>query len=306
MSSPSWEPDPTATDETIVENWLFRLRRERFRSRLTGKGHDFYVMHLADSVNVIALTEDRKLVMVRQFRAGSNSDGLETPGGLLEPGEDPKEAGARELLEETGYLGESARLVGQVWSNPSIMTSKSATVLIEKARKVAEPKWDEGEEVAVELVREEEVLEWIKRGEIGHGLTVAGLFWWRIAEIPDTPLADSTRNTPRFHFRVDTMMTLVAATALVFGICTQSKHLAAVTAISAVLCTGILYLLIRLSIRLGREALSNDSIAVSHDMKKTRRLLWAISFLFIAFLALSIWISLLFILEAINFNLQLG
>src|ERR1700722_17300592 len=85
------------------ENWRFRLRHERFRSRVSGRVHDFYVMHLADAVHAIALTPDDRMVLVRQFRAGSSRDSLEAPGGLLEPGEDPREAGARELLEETGY-----------------------------------------------------------------------------------------------------------------------------------------------------------------------------------------------------------
>lgn len=102
----------SAADVTIEENWLFRLRRERFRSTRSGKVHDYFVMHLADAVNVVAETPDRRLVLVCQFRAGSGRDSLEPPGGLLEPGEDPRAAGARELLEETGYAGEPAVLVG--------------------------------------------------------------------------------------------------------------------------------------------------------------------------------------------------
>src|SRR4051812_17239230 len=100
---PSWVHEGDGAGDTVIEeNWLFRLRRERSRSRRSGKVHDFYVMHLADAVSVIAVTPDRKVVLVRQFRAGSGRDSLEPPGGLLDPGEDPCTAGARELLEETG------------------------------------------------------------------------------------------------------------------------------------------------------------------------------------------------------------
>src|SRR5262245_27429624 len=102
-SGSSWLPDGDgANDRTLTETWLFQLKRERFRSRATGKAHDFFVCHLPNGVHTIALTPAREVVMVRQFRAATRRDSLETPGGLLEPDEDPGVAGARELLEETG------------------------------------------------------------------------------------------------------------------------------------------------------------------------------------------------------------
>src|ERR1700733_13303401 len=114
MTELSWQPEPES-DRTIEENWLFRLRRERHRSRKTGLAHDFYVLHLGDAVSVVATTPDRRLILVRQFRAGSGRDSLETPGGLLNPGEDPLTAGARELLEETGYARRAPIFPATVW-----------------------------------------------------------------------------------------------------------------------------------------------------------------------------------------------
>jgi ADP-ribose pyrophosphatase len=178
----SWvrENDDGEPGRTIEANWLFRLRRERFRSRRSGRAHDYYVMHLADAVNVIALTPgpDEQLVMVRQFRAGSARDSLEPPGGLLDPGEDPCAAGARELLEETGYAGDTPVLLGSAWSNPSIMTSRIYHVVIADARRVAEPRPDELEEVSIELVPARDVPAMIRDGRIDHALSVMGLLWW--------------------------------------------------------------------------------------------------------------------------------
>lgn len=176
--APSWAREGSEADATIEENWLFRLRRERFRSRRSGKAHDFFVMRLADAVNVIALTPDRRLVLVRQFRAGSGRDSLEPPGGLLDEGEDPCAAGARELREETGYEGDPPVLLGSAYSNPSIMSSKIAVVVVTNARLVAEPRLDAGEEVAVELVPAVEVPAMIGNGEIDHALSVMSLLWW--------------------------------------------------------------------------------------------------------------------------------
>ena len=183
MPEPSWIRD-VESDRTLEENWLFRLRRERYRSRASGRSHDFFVLHLADAVHVVALTTDRQLILVRQFRAGSGRDSLETPGGLLEPGEDAREAGPRELLEETGFAGDPALLLGTVWSNPSIMTSKIMMVVVTNARRVAETRLDPGEEVEVVLAPAREIPEMIRRGEIDHALVVAGLLWWLADERP--------------------------------------------------------------------------------------------------------------------------
>lgn len=192
LSEASWVREPGVDeDRTLEENWLFRLRRERFLSRLSGRVHHYYVMHLADAVNVIAVTPDQQVVLVRQFRAGSGRDSLETPGGLIDSGEEAATAGARELLEETGYEGDPPVTLGTVWSNPSIMTSKSTTILITNARRVAEPKLDHNEEVAVELVPAAEVPEMIQDGRIDHSLVVCGLLWWlggwRAVDRPTTP-----------------------------------------------------------------------------------------------------------------------
>jgi 8-oxo-dGTP pyrophosphatase MutT (NUDIX family) len=176
---PSWSRvDDGAADTTLEQNWLFHLRRERFRSRVSGRTNDFYVMHLADAVHAIALTPDDRIVLVRQFRAGSGHDSLEPPGGLLEPGEDPREAGARELLEETGYAGDPPVLLGTLWSNPSIVTSRTTTIVIANARRVAEPALDHNEELAVELVPARDISALIRDGRIDHALCVAGLLWW--------------------------------------------------------------------------------------------------------------------------------
>src|SRR5689334_5301851 len=178
-AEPSWVPDDSgAHDQTLAETWLFRLRRERFRSVRTGKAHDFFVTELADGVHVIAVTPDDRVVLVRQFRAGSRRDSLETPGGLLEPGEDPGEAGARELLEETGYAGDPPESLGILRPNPALLTMAISTLVIRNARRVAEPRPDTSEELAVVPVPAGEIHAMIRDGEIDHAVCVAGLLMW--------------------------------------------------------------------------------------------------------------------------------
>lgn len=220
MTNPSWLHDESA-DQTIEENWLFCLRRERYASRRSGRAHDFYVIELADAVHVIALTADRRIVLVRQFRAGSGRDSLETPGGLIDRDEDPLAAGARELLEETGFAGDPPILLGMTYANPSLLTSRLATVLIANCRPAAEPRLDPTEEVAVELVAARRIPELIHTGRIDHALVVQGLLRWLVGEIPDGPLtievAERGGRRPR-QVTILSIMGLVAAFGLVFGL----------------------------------------------------------------------------------------
>ena len=81
---------------------IFEVRERRFKRRSDGLEGDFYVLDTNDWVNVLAITPEQKIVLVRQFRFGSRENSLEPPGGVVEKGEDPIIAGIRELEEETG------------------------------------------------------------------------------------------------------------------------------------------------------------------------------------------------------------
>jgi 8-oxo-dGTP pyrophosphatase MutT (NUDIX family) len=216
MGEASWAAVEGAA-ETIEENWLFRLVRGRFRSARSGREHAFYVVELADAVHVIAETRDRRVVLVRQFRAGSGRDGHETPGGLVEPGEDPLEAGARELLEETGYAGDPPVLVSTCWANPSLLTSRITTIWIANARKVAEVKPDENEELEVVLVPRSAIPRWIREGRIGHALCVQGLLAWMVGELPNAPWP-LPRRGPRGVALRGLMLTVLYVGLLIAGL----------------------------------------------------------------------------------------
>lgn len=213
---PSWVREP-AGDRLVESNWLFRLRVERFRSRRTGEAHDYYVVHLADAVNVVALTPDGQVLLVEQFRAGSGRDSLEPPGGLIDQGEDVLQAAERELLEETGYRGDPPLLLGTVWSNPSILSSRISTVVVANARPVADPRPEHGEEVRVHLVPARRLPAMIRNGEIGHALAVQGLLWWLVSEIPDSPLELPAIEGRGGQVRIVQLMMLVLLVALLLA-----------------------------------------------------------------------------------------
>src|SRR6187397_2279825 len=86
---------------------IFKIRSDTKVSPRTGKEHEFYVIDSVGWVNVVAVTPDHQLVMVEQYRHGSDTVELEIPGGIMDLKDvRPEVTGARELREETGYEGD--------------------------------------------------------------------------------------------------------------------------------------------------------------------------------------------------------
>jgi len=127
------KPWKQISSKLIGDFRIFKLRSDVKISPRTGKEHDFYVLDSVNWVNVVAVTPDQQLVMVEQYRHGSNTVELEIPGGMMDAGEtDPVATAVRELREETGYEGDHARLLGRIHANPAILTNTCFTVLVEK------------------------------------------------------------------------------------------------------------------------------------------------------------------------------
>ena len=156
---------------------LFKLRSDQKVSPRTGRPHDFIVLDCPGWVNVVALTPDERLVLIEQFRHGTNTVELEIPGGLMDPHDaSPVAAGVRELREETGYEGINARLLAEVFPNPAIMSNTCYTVLIEQCQLKHPVQWDSGEDILTRLVPLAEVPPLVAAGKIRHSLVVVALY----------------------------------------------------------------------------------------------------------------------------------
>ena len=149
----------------------------------TGRPHAFTVLDGPDWINVVALTDSGEMLLVRQFRHGTQTQTLELPGGSTDRRDaTPLEAAKRELLEETGHASDDWSLLGVVDPNPAIQSNACHTFLARGARKVADPQLDGGEDLSVVLLPRAEVERLLRDGTIRHSLTVAALHWLRLAE----------------------------------------------------------------------------------------------------------------------------
>lgn len=171
----------------MVEHWeklcgklladyrIMRVRQDRSRSPRTGAEHDFIVLEMVNWINIVPVTVAGRVVMIRQYRHGTGEVGLEIPGGVIDPGEDPLAAAGRELREETGYEAAEIAAIGQVAPNPAIQDNRCYSFIARGAYRAGVQELDAGEDIEVVEIARQEIPQLIETGEINHGLVIVAL-----------------------------------------------------------------------------------------------------------------------------------
>ena len=175
------EPWPLISSQPLGDFRIFTLRADRKTSPRTRREHEFYILDSVNWVNVVAVTPDQQIVLVEQYRHGSNTVELEIPGGVMDAEDlSPEATALRELDEETGYQGENARVVGQVLANPAIMSNCCYTVFVENCQLRNETRFDTGEDLITRLVPLADIPQLIAENKIRHSVVIAGLYHFEL------------------------------------------------------------------------------------------------------------------------------
>ncbi len=160
---------------TIFDEKLYRVKNLNCYHPHKKINYDFHIIETFDWINIIALTEDDKIIMVKQHRLGTDELTIETVAGMIEHGEDPMEAAKRELLEETGYKEGSMVFLKKAAVNPAIINNHIYYYLAKGCRKVSDQRLDEAEDIEIMLYLEDEIKTMIKDGLIDHSIVIAAL-----------------------------------------------------------------------------------------------------------------------------------
>lgn len=179
-----WE---TREARQIADCRVFTVHEIQRRSRSTGKHGNFFCIEARDWVNVIAVTEAGQVLLVRQYRHGTDEVTLEIPSGIIDGDETPADAARRELLEETGYACEAIVEIGCVRPNPAIMNNRAYTFLATGLSLRGAQTLDDHEEIEIVHAPLDHIDTLLREGAIDHSLMIAAFHFYSLRERTASP-----------------------------------------------------------------------------------------------------------------------
>ncbi len=161
------------SQETVYEGVIVNVRRDKARL-MDGRITNREVVEHPGGVAVFAIDDQGRVALVRQYRYPMGEETLELPAGKLEPGEDPRDSGLRELAEETGLVPGTFEDMGCLYSSPGILAER---IYLYFAKDLTQGPThpDDGEFVETVWLPYQDLVDKARRGEIKDGKTLVGI-----------------------------------------------------------------------------------------------------------------------------------
>lgn len=174
----SIKPWTCSGSKTIIKDRWINLHADDCALPDGTKISPFYVNDIPDSVVTVAVTEDGDFLFVKQYRHGTQQILMEFPAGALEAGETNAAAAAgRELLEETGYVGNEPVFLCKIAPNASCLRTFAHCYLVTGCRRVSEQSLDTTEDLDVIILSAAETKELVQNGGIVQAVHLAALYY---------------------------------------------------------------------------------------------------------------------------------
>lgn len=134
-----------------IDTRFLRLRKDTIELPDGTRVEEYFVRESRGFVIIFALTQDERVLLVRQYKHGAARTLLELPAGAIDPGEEPAQCARRELLEETGYAASSMEFVRAFVTDPTNSDTLAHLFVARGAHRVAEQNLDPTESIEVSL-----------------------------------------------------------------------------------------------------------------------------------------------------------
>ncbi|MCE5304428.1 MAG: NUDIX hydrolase [Chloroherpetonaceae bacterium] len=171
-----WE---TVASKEIADFKIFQAEQIRRRHPIKNKEADFIVLNSHNWVNIVPITTNNEILLIEQYRQGSDSITLEIPGGLIENDEEPINAAIRECMEETGYeSNELPILTGVSLPNPAFLNNQCFSYALFNVENRYSQHFDDDEDIRVIPTPIPEVKRLIKEEKINHSIILTALFYF--------------------------------------------------------------------------------------------------------------------------------
>ena len=175
----------------MLENWKLKKSKQVFTSSpfdvlekiyINPENRKEFTTHILDVpnwVNIIGINEEGNVLLIKQYRFGTDQIELEIPGGYIESGELPKDAAKREFKEETGYTIKNIKQLGVLNANPAIMNNKCFTFLAELSEK-GDVEFDPNEIIETEFATPNQIKKYLKEGKITNAYVIGAFLWYTL------------------------------------------------------------------------------------------------------------------------------